>query len=157
MHFQIGWIERGKIMNCRLIYTIGLMCLSSCKLYQQEDRAELQSSRNEWQWNEFAQRWYTLQRDCLSRSWYFSSDSGFRFHPDSGLTAETGELWIQESKTRINTQHQNMTAAIKGSAQNGYRTKQTKNSSLDANYWWFVLLLLIPVVLLWNKIRKLYS
>lgn len=79
-----------KIMNYRLIYIIILMCLSSCKLYQQKDKAELQSSRSGWQWNEFAQRWYILQRDSLSRSWYFWSDSSFRFHPDSGLAAEAG-------------------------------------------------------------------
>lgn len=143
-----------KIMNYRWIYIIGLMCLSSCKLYQQKDKAELQSSRSEWQWNEFAQQWYMLQRDSLSRSWYFSSDSSFRFHPDSGLAAEAGALWIQESKARVNTQHQNKIAATKSLAQNGHRIKQTKSSFLNVNYWWFVLLLLIPIVLLWNKIKK---
>lgn len=144
-------------MNYRLIFTIILMCLSSCKLYQQKDKAELQSSHSEWQWNDFAQQWYRLQRDSLSRSWYFSSDSSFRFHPDSGLAAEAGALWIQESKARVNTQHQSMIAATKGSAQNEHRIKQTKSSFLNANYWWFVLLLLIPIVLLWNKIKKRYG
>jgi hypothetical protein len=161
MLFQIGWIERGKVMckiiNYRLIYTIILMCLSSCKLYQQNDKAELQSSRSDWQWNEFAQQWYTLQRDSLSRSWYFWSDSSFSFHPDSGLAAEAGALWMQESKTRANTQHQKMVTATKSSIQNGYHIKQTKSSSLNANYWWFVLLLLIPLILQWNKIKKRYS
>ncbi|MDF2857581.1 MAG: hypothetical protein K0Q87_3432 [Neobacillus sp.] len=144
-------------MNYRLIFTIILMCLSSCKLYQQKDKDELQSSRSEWQWNEFAQRWYTLQRDSLSRSWYFSSDSSFSFHPDNGLVAEAGALWIQESKARINAQHQNMIAASEVSAQNGRSIKQTKSSSLNVNYWWLVLLLLIPLILLWNKIKKRYS
>lgn len=146
-----------KIMNYRLIFTIMLMCLSSCKLYQQKDKDELQSSHSEWQWNDFAQQWYTLQRDSLSRSWYFSSDSSFRFHPDSGLIAGAGALWIQESKTGTNTQHQNMIAATKSLAQNKHRIKQTKSSSLNTNYWWFVLLLLIPLILLWNKIKKRYS
>ncbi|MDF2474892.1 MAG: hypothetical protein K0S24_375 [Sphingobacterium sp.] len=146
-----------KIINYRLIFTIVLMCLSSCKLYQQKDKEELQSSRSEWQWNEFAQQWYMLQGNSLSRSWYFSSDSSFRFHPDSGLAAEAGALWIQESKTRANAQYQNMIAATKSLAQNNHRIKQTKSSSLNTNYWWFVLLLLIPLILLWNKIKKRYS
>lgn len=146
-----------KIMNYRLIYIIELMCLSSCKLYQQNDKAELQSSHSEWQWNEFAQRWYMLQRDSLFRSWYFWSDSSFRFHPDSGLAAEKGVLWMQESKTRASTQHQNMTDVTKGLAQNSHHIKQTKSSSLNANYWWFALLLLIPLILHWNKIKKRYS
>ena len=36
------------------------------------------------------------QQDSSSRYWFFRTDTTFYFHPDSGLFAKGGRLWLQE-------------------------------------------------------------
>jgi len=49
------------------------------------------------------------KQDSLFRTWYVWTDSGFRFHPDSGLIGRAGGLIAQES--RKSTRQKNQFAA----------------------------------------------
>jgi hypothetical protein len=95
-------------MNAKLIYSVlgisTLLVSGSCKIYESKYREEEQLTAMEWKKQEQARRWYTLQQDTLSRFWYFWTDSTFRFHPDSGLLAASGDLILQEAKKNSKVQ-----------------------------------------------------
>jgi len=85
-------------LTCCFFSVLGFFFFHSCKIFKQQDRQDQQSTFKDLQRMEYRQQWYNIQEDSLSRYWYFSSEDRFRFHPDSGIIAERGKLFIQESK-----------------------------------------------------------
>ncbi|WP_286862689.1 MULTISPECIES: hypothetical protein [Sphingobacterium] len=144
------------IVNYRLICFIGLMGLSSCKLYQNKSREELQSSSAQVQKDWLAQRWYGLRQDSLSRYWYFASDSGFHFHPDSGLTGQQGMLFMRESKSNASVINGVSMQASDMALQKGQKSTRDKRSSLSAPKFWLLSMLLLGLMIGW-RFRKSFK
>ncbi|WP_454879789.1 hypothetical protein [Sphingobacterium detergens] len=130
-----------------------LYVLGSCKLYQQKNKEELQSSGMFVQKKELAQGWYSLQRDSFSRSWYFWTDSSFRFHPDSGLAGGAGALLVKESRGNNRGLEQRINRTTELSEQQKDRLKKTKNSYSAVDYLWIILFVLAMLVFLMRKVK----
>lgn len=107
-----------------LFFLSALLMQVSCKLYQQQDKEEQHLVKGRWKHNEQANLLYYLRRDSFSRYWYFSSDSSFRFHPDSGLIGKGGELLMQQSG--VKTSLKNSTSATVNDT--GWKTAQKSKS-----------------------------
>lgn len=160
MHFQTGWTERREVMEIKqgrmLCLLIGLIVLVSCRLYQNKNREQKQSSssdrvymiqrRQQQQWN----------RDSLSRYWYFWTDSNFRFHPDSGLTGQRGRLFMQESKSNMMASKSLSTNVNELSAEKVQKSTADKRRSLSAPDLWFIGLIVILLSMGW-KFRKFFK
>jgi len=96
-----------KKLGCLLVSVIGLMVISACHTVKQK-RSEGQHTsikRMNGQVVDFSYK----KQDSLFRTWYVWTDSGFRFHPDSGLIGRAGGLIAQES--RKSTRQKNQFAA----------------------------------------------
>lgn len=124
-----------------------LMVLTACRLFQHKSKSELQSSTSEQQKNTFAQWLYTQSRDSLTRSWYFWTDSGLRFHPDSGLSSQGGRLLLKESRASNSVQQQKTSMDSELSKENKDRVAQLENTAYKLPYRWIGLLVLILLAL----------
>lgn len=96
-----------KKLGCLLVSVIGLMVISACHTVKQKRSEEQHTSikRMNGQVVDFSYK----KQDSLFRTWYVWTDSGFRFHPDSGLIGRAGGLIAQES--RKSTRQKNQFAA----------------------------------------------
>ncbi|WP_433902820.1 hypothetical protein [Sphingobacterium puteale] len=145
-------IKRIKI----LCVSIGLLILISCKLYEHKKRDKREEVEIDWQHTELRQRLYTFRQDTLSRRWYFWTDSAFRFHPDSGLLAQSGILLGQESKRNIDKQMQDLTTKNKQGKQKEVKHDQSINRMISVKYFWFVGFAVVLLVLWkWSRSRLL--
>lgn len=68
-----------------------MMLLVSCKMFKETTNSEKHLA------TQYAL--FTLGSDSAFRTWYFDTDSTFRYHPDSGLLAYSGRLWGQDVRT----------------------------------------------------------
>lgn len=142
--------------NRILFILIWLLTLISCKLYENKKRDKREKTEMEWQHEEQRQRQYSLRKDTLSHLWYFWTDSAFRFHPDSGLFAQSGILLGQESKGSIDKQIQDLTTKNKQGKQK--ETKQQRNSNkltLGAYFWPVCTVIVLLLIWRWKGSRLL--
>jgi len=138
-------IKRIKI----LCVSIGLLILISCKLYEHKKRDKREEVEIDWQHTELRQRLYTFRQDTLSRRWYFWTDSAFRFHPDSGLLAQSGILLGQESKRNIDKQMQDLTTKSKQGKQKEVKQQRNSNKLTPGAYFWPVCTVIV-LLLIWR-------
>jgi len=137
-------IKRTHILSIHVV----LLTMTSCKIYEnKQEEAEL-----EWQNLEQRQQLYTFRQDTISRSWYFWTDSTFRFHPDSGLFAQSGRLLGQVSARSIRKQMQDLTRKNEQGKQQKTRHEKSRNTVLSAKSLWTVGFVLI-LFLLWRWSR----
>lgn len=135
-----------------LIILIGLISLTSCKIYENKKRDKREEFEVNWQNSEQSQRLYNFRQDTLSRSWYFWTDSAFRFHPDSGLFAQSGSLLGQESTGSTSRHMQDFTRKNEQGKQKETRHEKSRNTVLSAKSLWTVGFVLI-LFLLWRRSR----
>ncbi len=138
--------------TCILSILIGLLTLTSCKIYENKQRDKQEEAELEWQNLEQRQRLYTFRQDTLSRSWYFWTDSTFRFHPDSGLFAQSGRLLGHESTGSRSRHLQDLTRKNEQGKQLETRHEKSRNTLLSTKYLWSVGFVLI-LFLLWRRSR----
>ncbi len=138
-------IKRIKI----LCVSIGLPILISCKLYENKKHDKRKKTEMEWQNIELHQRQYNFRQDTLSRLWYFWTDRAFRFHPDSGLSAQSGILLGQESKRNIDKQMQDLTTKNKQGKQKETKQERNSNKLTPGAYFWPVCTLIV-LLLIWR-------
>lgn len=133
-----------------------LYVLGSCGLYRQKKSDKLQSSTKDWQNTVLTQHWYSLQRDSLSRSWYFWTDSSFRFHPDSGFNAFGGLLFVQESKTSNDLKNAASVEVSHRETQTTQKSITEKRKTITAMDLWIIISITIALLLIW-KFRKFFK
>jgi hypothetical protein len=161
MRFQIGWIERREVMEIKqsrmLCLLIGLYTLISCRLYQNRNREEQQSSSSD--------RMYMMQRqqqqqwnyDSLSRYSLFWSDSSFRFHPDSGLIGEQGQLVMLESNVNTGIKNGLSSQISESSVQTELKSSTEKRSTWAIPNLWLITLIGATILLLGWKFGKFFK
>jgi hypothetical protein len=101
--------------------------------------AEIQRSAYEWR-----------ESDSLARYWYYGSDASFWFHPDSGLSATGGELWVKESilhnrlwkQTQDSTVHHLNTVAISW--------KSDVYQAIRTGWYWIIVVLAVGALLVYR-------
>jgi len=143
-------IKRTYILS---IYIV-LLTMTSCKIYENRKRDKQEKAELEWQSLEQRQWLYTFRQDTLSRRWYFWTDSTFRFHPDSGLFAQSGSLLGQESTGSKSRYMQDFTRKNEQGKQQETRNEKSRNTVLSAKSLWTVGFVLIPFLLWrWSRFR----
>lgn len=137
-----------------MIIFIGLIPLTSCKIYENKKRDKREEFEVNWQNSEQRQRLYTFRQDTFSRLWYFWTDSAFRFHPDSGLIAQSGSLLGQESGGRINKHMEDMAEINEQGKQKETKHEWRIKKVLSAELFWSVSCVLVLLVLWrWGRPR----
>ena len=93
------------------------------------------------------------QQDSTNRYWMFRTDTTFYFHPDSGLYAQGGRLWLLEVRHRENIGQQSYDSLTYQAYENQQITQTTLSKSTSKiRYWWwiacgiFILLLVLKIV-----------
>jgi len=126
--------------------------MTSCKIYENKQRHKQEEAELEWQNLEQRQRLYTFRQDTLSSSWYFWTDTVFRFHADSGLFAQSGRLLGHESTGSTSRHMQDLTRKNEQGKQLETRHEKSRNTLLSTKYLWTVGFVLI-LFLLWRRSR----
>ncbi|MDR6734491.1 hypothetical protein [Sphingobacterium sp. 2149] len=130
--------------------------LYSCKLYQSELKEAQREEQTQSNYKQQLDIWYRGLSDSQSRYWLFWTDSSFRFHPDSGLIGQKGQLAMLESQVRISAKQE---ASTKSSAS---RIQMLKQQSTEKWSAWAALnlriigLLLVAFALAW-KFRNFFK
>ncbi|WP_343570333.1 hypothetical protein [Sphingobacterium sp.] len=119
-----------------LFFLSALLMQVSCKLYQQRDKEEKHLVKGLWKHNEQANLLYYLRRDSFTRYWYFSSDSSFRFHPDSGLIGKGGELLMQQSTVKTNLKNSTSATVNDTSWGTAQKSKSDHHRTLSIPQFW---------------------
>jgi len=130
--------------------------LYSCKLYQSELKEAQREEQTQSNYKQQLDIWYRGLSDSQSRYWLFWTDSSFRFHPDSGLIGQKGQLAMLESQVRISAKQE---ASTKSSASRIQMLKQQSTEKWSA--WavpnlWLIGLLLVAFALAW-KFRNFFK
>src|SRR5690606_20044741 len=96
---------------------------------------------------------YTWQQvDSFGRWWHFQTDSSFRYHADSGITAGSGSLWLWEKGSSITQQQEQLDQrTIEKKEQTRKEQYSQRQFSRMEVYWLFALLAIGVVV--WLKSR----
>ncbi|MDR3008238.1 MAG: hypothetical protein LBV59_09915 [Sphingobacterium sp.] len=115
-----------------------LLIQVSCKLYQQQDREEQHLVKGLWKHNEQINLLYNLRKDSFSHYWYFSSDSSFRFHPDSGLMGKGGELLMQQSGAKTSLKSSTSATVNDTSWRTAQKSKSDRRSRLSIPQLWLI-------------------
>ena len=90
-----------KVKFYKLCFLFSGILLTSCKLYRETKEHEQKATRNIERYKERSILFQQTQRDSLRMFWHFWTDSLFSFHPDSGLQAQGGQIYVQQSKTTM--------------------------------------------------------
>jgi len=72
---------------------------------------------------------YRRLKDSQSRYWYFWTDGGFRFHPDSGLIGQGGQLAMLESKVKTSTKNELSTNSSDNLQQTQHKLSTEKSTA----------------------------
>lgn len=144
-------IKRTRILSI----LVGVFTLASCKIYENKKRDKREEFEMDWQHLQQRQRLYTFRQDTLSRLWYFWTDSAFRFHADSGLFAQSGTVFVQESEGRRSKQLQQRTQKNQQGKQVETRYDKSSNRIIAHTYLWPLIVVLVLFLLWrWNRFRR---
>lgn len=78
---------------------IPVFLLMGCGIYSKKSQLEQKSENSYKQYEEQGLIFHQTQKDSLSTYWYFWTDSLLSFRPDSGLRAQGGRLYVQQSRS----------------------------------------------------------
>ncbi|WP_343561594.1 hypothetical protein [Sphingobacterium sp.] len=131
---------------------IVLLTMSSCKIYENKQRDRQKVAELQWQNLEQRQRLYTFRQDTLSRSWYFWTDTAFRFHADSGLFAQSGRLLGHQSTGSTSKHMQDLTRKNgQGREKETERELRSKKQPFAAKFWLVGIVLVLLIVWRWSR------
>ncbi len=82
------------------LFMISTAVIISCSVFQGKKQLEEKSTQRYNQYEHWDLTYHQKQQDSLSSYWYFSTDSPFLFHPDSGLWAKGGRLFAEQSNIK---------------------------------------------------------
>lgn len=104
------------------------MVISACHTAKQKRSEEQHTSikRMNGQVVDFSYK----KQDSLFRTWYVWTDSGFRFHPDSGLIGWAGGLIAQESRKSTTQKNQFAADVAKESSRSDTESKYNHTRSI---------------------------
>lgn len=143
-------IKRTHIFSIPIV----LLTMTSCKIYENKQRHKQEEAESEWQNLEQRQRLYTFRQDTLSRSWYFWTDTAFRFHADSGLFAQSGRLLGHESTGSTSRHLQDLTRKNEqGKQKETERERSSKKQPFAAKFWLVGVVLALLFVWRWSRFR----
>lgn len=84
----------GSPVFCLLV--ISVTVVFSCSVFQGKKQLEEKSTKIYSQYEQQNLQFHRKQQDSLSSYWYFSTDSAFWFHPDSGIWAKRGKIFANQ-------------------------------------------------------------
>jgi len=88
------------IMYCAMLLMV-IASTTGCKVHEQRKESLQKIETNVGLTGTMDRMAYSLRQDSLSRVWFFTTDTAFRFHPDSGLMGHAGTLLSQEANSRV--------------------------------------------------------
>ncbi|WP_286775274.1 MULTISPECIES: hypothetical protein [Sphingobacterium] len=141
-----------RLLNYLSILLAGLCILSSCTIFKHrtEENQHTSVKQNREQALDFSYR----KKDSLSRTWYFWTDSAFRFHPDSGFMARSGGLIAKESM--ITTLGENRSAhTVRNDDIVSGSERKTKMTRLAPLVWVLAIDFVLVLVILFICRRKI--
>ena len=143
-------------MYKRLFFSIVFLLFCSCKLYQSERKEALREEQTQSKYKQQLDIWYSGQRDSQSRHWLFLTDSSFRFHPDSGLIGQKGQLAMLESQVKISNKQEASTNSIASRVKTLQQQSTEKWGAWAFPNLWLIGLLLVAFALAW-KFRNFFK
>lgn len=87
----------ARLLFCLLVIIVVVI---SCSVFQGKKQLEEKSTKIYRQYEQQNLQFHQKQQDSLSSYWYFSTDSTFSFHPDSGLWARGGKIFAHQSNIK---------------------------------------------------------
>lgn len=136
---------------------LGLLTMTSCKIYENKQYDKREEFEMDWQHLQQRQRQYTFRQDTISRLWYFWTDSAFRFHPDSGLFAQSGSLLGQVSAGSIRKQMHDRAWKNEQGKLKETSSVQSSHKLLAAEFLWLIGVGVALLILWWWSRSRLWG
>lgn len=127
-----------------------LFSLSSCKLYQSRNKEYQQEEQMQSNYHQQVDVLFRGLKDSQSRYWFFWTDSSFRFHPDSGLVGQSGQLAMLESKVNASAKNQVSTKSSESFMQTQHKGSTDKRSAWAVPSLWLIGFVLAAVIVVWK-------
>lgn len=134
----------------RLFCLIVSLFLFSCKLYQSRMKEDQRREQMQSHYKHQVDVVYRELKDSQSRHWLFWTDSSFRFHPDSGLVGQSGQLAMLESKVIASAKNQVSTKSSESSMQTQHKGSTDKRSAWAVPSLWLIGFVLAAVIIVWK-------
>ena len=147
----------GKNIYKHMLLVVVCSCLGSCKLYQSRDKESQWSKSDMLLHQKLVDLQYSLQHDSQSRYWLFWSDSSFRFHPETGLVGQQGQLVMLESKVNTGVKNGLSSMSSDRSTQTELKSSTDKRSTWAIPNLWLITLIGTTGLLLGWIFRKFFK
>ncbi|WP_286754065.1 MULTISPECIES: hypothetical protein [Sphingobacterium] len=144
----------GSPVFCLLVISVAVV--TGCSVFRGKKQLEEKSTKIHNQYEQQNLQFHQKQQDSLSSYWYFSTDSAFWFHPDSGIWAKRGKIFTHQSNIKRAEENWQLRQANSEAA-------SVSDSRVEWEKEWltsisiFVVLMGILVglsYLVWKRIRK---
>lgn len=133
--------------------TILLILCISCKSYQKKSHIEQNHNTTLDSSALFQYRYREQISNNFGRMWYFHTDSSFRYHPDSGIDAGSGLLWlVEKGEKRMEADRLLEQEEQYKSIEENREQHTNKQLFKPPSFYWVILLLAGGGLLFW--IRK---
>lgn len=139
-----------KKLGCLLVAIIGLIVINACHTAKQK-RSEEQHTSTKRMSGQVVDLSFKKQ-DSLFRTWYVWTDSGFRFHPDSGLVGRAGGLIAQELSTSTTQKNQITADVLQESSRSD--TERKYNHTRSTSMGRFVVAAMMLIIAIWFLYHK---
>ncbi|WP_293938743.1 hypothetical protein [Sphingobacterium sp. UBA5996] len=144
------------IMYCAMLLMV-IASTTGCKVHEQRKESLQKIETNVGLTGTMDRMAYSLRQDSLSRVWFFTTDTAFRFHPDSGLMGHAGKLLSQEANSRVARVSYQEHDSIHRYGRQVDLTTATAKSSSNADVIWTIAVAFIVLLcfMLRGKIKGL--
>ncbi|MCS4163769.1 MULTISPECIES: hypothetical protein [unclassified Sphingobacterium] len=140
----------------RLLFFIVFLFFCSCKLYRNRGKEDQREERIQSHYKRQVDVVYKELKDSQSRYWHFWTNSSFRFHPDSGLIGQNGQLAMLESKVNTRAKNELSTSSSDSYMQTKYVLSTDKRSAWAVPKLWLIGFVLVAVAITW-KFRNFFK
>ncbi|WP_313188017.1 hypothetical protein [Sphingobacterium siyangense] len=123
----------GSPVFCLLM--ISIFVVISCSVLQGKKQLEEKSTKIYSQYEQQNLQFHQKQQDRLSSYWYFSTDSTFWFHPDSGLWAKSGKIFAHLSNIKSAEENLQLRQANSEAASVSDSRVKRENKVLSAEFF----------------------
>ncbi|WP_437918769.1 hypothetical protein [Sphingobacterium sp. LRF_L2] len=137
--------------------TLIILLLLSCRTYKEKVQQESRSNALTEESKTVQHTYQWMQKDSLNRRWFFWTDTSFTYHPDSGLRAASGHLWMEESVTRSSDLQETVAESEKLLKQEEDYESFLSSKTVRIRSWYLYigigLLLIVICTMLWRKLK----
>ncbi len=137
-----------------LAYIIVIILICSCRMTKESRTRSYLATAHQYAQEEQHRTHLFRQQDSSNRYWMFRTDTAFYFHPDSGLYASGGRLWLQEIRHRESIGQQSYDSLVYQANEDQLMAQTMFDKWTSKGKYWGILGIVLIGMMLWWKIKR---